>query len=116
VYDCGSSLYPLISDEQIPELLASESEIRQRIFTYPKASLIVRGSKASYEEILRSPEYAACREALARIYPRIDMGTALDIIESTEGLSENRRSFLKVMLARRYEGLLTPAFRGALSA
>ena len=51
-----------------------------------------------------------CTEALQRIFPKINMGVIDSIIDETEGLSDLRRNFYKVMLHARYSQILESAY------
>jgi hypothetical protein len=112
VYDCGSSLFPKLSDAKMPEVMLSEVEVQQRIFNYPRATLLVNSRRASYSDLLKDKSLKNCQAALARIYPRIDMEKIASVIAETPLLSQSRRDFLLFILKRRYSDLLTKAVIG----
>lgn len=109
IYDCGSCLYPQISDEAIPKILNSEEEIIKRIETFPTAALEVNGEKVNYKKYINSLINKDCNEALKRIYPKINMKNIEDVIDDVGEISLVRKSFYKIMLQKRYELILTPA-------
>lgn len=115
IYDCGSCLYPQISDEAIPGILSNEKEIEKRVFMFPTACLEINGEKISYHEYINSLKNDDCTKALFRVYPVIDFVVIDSIIERTDGLSEVRKKFYKTMLRERYDRILTPAYIKAKS-
>lgn len=107
VYDCGSCLYPQISDDAIPNILKSREEIQMRIDKFPTAALELEdGKKASYKQYILSFSNPDCAEALLRIAPRINMDKICDIIDNTPGISDIRRKFYKAMLHERYQQII----------
>lgn len=115
IYDCGSCLYPQLSDEAIPDILNDESAIRERINTFPKAALeLENGMKANYREFIFSLTNRDCTDALLRVYPRINMDKIYEFIDSMEEITDIRKLFYKTMLSKRYELVLTPAYEKSL--
>jgi hypothetical protein len=112
VYDCGSSLYPKLADDRMPEIMASDEEVRQRIYNYPKATLLINGKRVTYNDLLNDKSQKNCQLALKRIYPRIDMQKISSIVSEIPQLSPNRQDFLIFMLNKRFQALLTPAVCG----
>lgn len=116
VYDCGSCLYPQISDDAIPQILASEKEKNDRIYKFPNAALeLSDGTKANYYKFMESMEDDECTAAIKRMYPKINMQAIGDIIMNTPGISDIRKRFYKTMIKERYEKILTPVYNKALS-
>lgn len=112
VYDNGSSLYPRMNtDERIAEVLASEEEINQRIYTFPTSHIKIKNRKSSYFEVISSGQFEACNDALKRIIPRIDLERIGTVIDEIEGISDLRKRFYKVMLRQRYDKILLFAYR-----
>lgn len=110
IYDCGSCLYPNITDEAIPAILASESEVNMRVDKFPTAALLLdNGHKVNYKDFIASGVNNECTAALLRIFPQLNMGTVLQVIDS-EPLSDIRKKFYKAMLTTRYNRILAPAF------
>jgi len=115
VFDCGSCLYPAISDASIPQILNSDKEIDKRIYQFPRAALKVRGEKIGYHQFFEEEANKDCDEALMRIVPRIDMGDIKLIVDETPMLSDIRKDFLKIMLEKRYEKIIVPVYRRVLT-
>ena len=71
VYDCGSALHPLLTDEKINYLLNNESEFKNVAYSiYPVYTY--ENKKITYSEFY-AKDIPDLNDALLRIYPRIDM-------------------------------------------
>lgn len=111
IYDCGSCLYPQLADDALEHIISNDNEIQMRIDKFPLAALEgLDGRKISYKTYINSFINDDCTAALERIFPRIDMGMIDSIIDETDGLSDIRRSFYKVMLHARYSHILESAY------
>lgn len=52
-YDCDSYLYPQVSDDVIPSILASQDEMQKRIDKFPTATLLLPDkTKANYGDFI----------------------------------------------------------------
>lgn len=111
VYDCGSCLYPQLSDEAIPDMIDNESEIEKRIYGFPKAALELEdGQKASYYDFISSGQNEDCNAALMRVYPKIHMERICQFIDDVEEISSVRKEFYKTMLQKRYDLILKESY------
>lgn len=115
VYDCGSSLYPQMSEEGAKKVLGVQKEIDRRIYEFPKAALMVNGEKVAYHEFLCSHMVKECDEAIKRIYPRIDKKKICRIIDENPALGVGKKEFLKTMTQQRIEKILQPAYAQIMS-
>lgn len=116
IYDCGSCLYPQISDEAIPSILASEKEIIMRIDNFPTAALeLPNNKKVNYKEYINSMENPDCTAALLRIYPQININKINETIFNNPDISNIRKEFYSIMIKNRIERILVPAYEKALS-
>ena len=115
IYDCGSSIYPALSERGFDQILTSDTEIDLRIFEFPKPA-INRNSdpfkidKFSYQELLFENRDVNCSRALMRVYPHIDMEKVYRVIDETPIISVRRKNFYKEMLTHRKERLLDKAY------
>ena len=115
IYDCGSCLYPQLSDEAIPDILNDEDAIRKRINEFPKAALeLENGMKANYLEFINSLINKDCTDALLRVYPKIDLDKINEFIDGIAEITDIRKTFYKTMLCKRYDLILTTAYEKAL--
>ena len=109
VYDCGSALHPLLTDEKINYLLNNESEFKNVAYSiYPVYTY--ENKKITYSEFY-AKDIPNLNDALLRIYPRIDMNKIYDIIDNTMYLSLERKEFLKKSVTIRKEKILDIAYK-----
>ena len=111
IYDCGSSLSPLKSDEKKRELLADGNEFKQEEYNL-NSVYRMNNKRVLYHEIFKNPPEDLHR-AIQRIVPRIKTASAqIDrLIDSTEGLSDISREYMKKSLLLRRELILLPALK-----
>lgn len=102
VYDCGSSLHLLLSEEIQSELMKNPVEFKSK--SYNLASVYkMNGQKIIYHEIFKNPP-VDLKETIKRIVPKIDMEKIKKIIASTEGLSKTQKEYyFKDILLRKEE-------------
>ena len=118
VYDNGGTLYPLLSESGMAEVLADPREIMRRIRLYPKAALTLhRGTKVDFYDLMSSGLYNELTSAVLHIVPRIrdSMPAIRDFIDSCAFLSDIRKDFYNVMLAERMHFILEPAYNACLT-
>ena len=110
-YDCGSSLSPLKSDEKKRELLADGNEFKQEEYNL-NSVYRMNNKRVLYHEIFKNPPEDLHR-AIQRIVPRIKTASAqIDrLIDSTEGLSDISKEYMKKSLLLRRELILLPALK-----
>ena len=111
IYDCGSSLSPLKSDEKKMQLLADGNAFKQEEYNL-NSIYRMNGKRVLYHEIFKnSPE--DLRRAIQRIIPRIKAASAqIDaLIDRTEGLSDISKEYMKKTLMLRRELILFPALK-----
>lgn len=110
IYDCGSSLYPGLSEEKMREVLNSRELIEERIYVFPKPALNKMNSKKDnkfgYLELLSSGMDVNCTKALLRMYPKIDMNKIQNVVENTPFISDQRIEFYTKMVTYRKELIL----------
>ena len=111
IYDCGSSLSPLKSDEKKRELLADGNEFKQEEYNL-NSVYRMNNERVLYHEIFKNPPEDLHR-AIQRIVPRIKTASAqIDrLIDSTEGLSDISKEYMKKSLLLRRELILLPALK-----
>lgn len=114
IFDCGSCLYPRISDLGMEKIIKSPEEIEKRIFKFPNAALEVDGTRANYVDFISSSINTDCNKALLRTLPKISMNTINNIIDSIEEISDIRKCFYKTILAKRYDIILSAPYHKLL--
>ena len=111
IYDCGSSLSPLKADEKKRELLADGNEFKQEEYNL-NSVYRMNNKRVLYHEIFKNPPDDLHR-AIQRIVPRIKTASAqIDrLIDSTEGLTDISKEYMKKSLLLRRELILLPALK-----
>jgi hypothetical protein len=111
IYDCGSSLSPLKSDDRKRELLADGNVFKQEEYNL-NSVYRMNGERILYHEIFKNPPEDLHR-AILRIVPRIKTASAqIDkLIDSTEELSDISKEYMKKSLLLRRELILFPALK-----
>lgn len=110
VYDCGSCLYPQLSDAAISMIINDQKEIDKRVYVFPKAALSLNGQKVNYKEMLEMG-YPDCNNALLRVFPKINTDKIKEIIKNTPYMSDIRKEFLIKMIFERYQKILEPQYK-----
>ena len=106
IYDCGSCLYPALTDEEMKKILNDPKEIEARIYVFPNSILKINDKKINYFNFISSLENKDCNEALKRIGNKIDLCKINKIIDEIEGISDIRKEFYKTMLRLRKEKII----------
>lgn len=111
IYDCGSSLSPLYTEEPMTRLLASPTEFKAKEFNVPSCYRI-EGKQILFHEAVRNP-WPDLKEAMYRVLPRIyakelEIG---QIIEQTPTMTETHKDYVKKSLALRWDLILKPAMK-----
>lgn len=103
VYDCGSSLSPLISDQEIEKLNINNEALNvQTVF------LDNEGKRTSYKKIITEDEHPRVVSALARTIHKIDLDAINSMIDEIPYISVTRKTFYKDIIAIRYNKVLIP--------
>lgn len=105
VYDCGSSLVPLLADEEL------SSEVAKNYAVNARSASVLEGRRICFSQYIRSMENPALNEAVKRIFPRIDRKVIEKIIESVDCISEKRKAFYKDLIRITFEQTLEPVYK-----
>lgn len=109
VYDCGSCLFPQIGEDTMAKVLADPNEIYDRVYLFPRSTLMIDRARISYYEFITSLENYECDAALMNLSRFINMGVIESIIWSTPGLDDLQREFYLKIISARKEGILDVA-------
>lgn len=114
VYDCGSSLYPLISENEMEQMLADSALLSSVTINNPPAALYFNNAKINYLHLFKECNIKELKDAVKNIVPRINMDEITSIIRETSGISEIHKTFLNTVLSNRLERILIPALKQVL--
>lgn len=109
VYDCGSSLFPLMSDDDLRE------EIHTRHFTGKSKEVFTpfanstNGQRLSFQEVLSSPN-PDLEKSILEIFPRINLANIYITIQSTPFMSDIRKKAMIESIKIRYNQVLLKAY------
>lgn len=100
VYDCGSCLNPLLEDHEIENIDEIETKnIAQNTYSCLKEN----GKKINYMCYIKELKNIECRDALVRMFPKINLEAIQTFIQNIEGLSNIRKKFYQNMIKKRYQ-------------
>jgi hypothetical protein len=109
VFDCGSCLYPQISENAMKNIIGSREETEKRIFVFPNSALKQDGKKINYFQFLSTAENAECAKALKRVGDKTDLTKINAVIENTPYISDVHKHFLRTMIKERKERIIDRA-------
>ena len=112
VYDCGSALSPLISDN---ELSISDSLCNILAMSVTSAIRKESGEKILYSDYLLSGENPDVNTALQKVVPLIDLQAIKQMIDEIPYISDVRKSFYNNLLTERYNRVLLPSLENILN-
>lgn len=108
VYDCGSSLAALVSDD-MKEIYLSDEELFKNKEYNVSSVLRMNGSKVYYHSIFQKPP-VELQEAVKRIVPRINMDHIRKVINNTPYMSEIHKEYLVKSIELRHDKIILPAY------
>ncbi len=103
VFDNGSSLFPRLKEEDLLNVMNDNNELERRTVEFPTSQILLEGKKSSYYEIIKSMRYSACTEAALWLLNSFDFDRLAYLIDTTPFISEQRKSFYKVIVKYRYD-------------
>lgn len=109
IYDCGSSLSPLMTEEVMRTALGNMNVFKREEFNVYSCYRIGR-NKILFSELMKNPP-DELREAILRIVPKImtNKGKIEKIIDETPMMSDIHKRYLKTSLRLRSQTILIPA-------
>jgi len=112
IYDCGSTLSALLTDEEMKTGLSDPIEFKNKEFN-ASSCYKVGGKRIFYHEIFQNPP-KELEEAIKRTVPKINMEKIHSIIDSVDEISNVRKEYLKKSLDVRYKQIIEPALNRVL--
>lgn len=109
IYDCGSCLSPLLSDEKMQELLKNDEDFKSEEYnmTYRYCK---NGYKIFMHEFFKTPD-SLLKNSIYKIYKHIDINNINKIIENTPYLDDLHKEYFKKSIKLRYDLIITPAYK-----
>lgn len=106
IYDCGSSLNPMLEDKEIEKI--NETELKNlAINCY--SCLRENGKKINYMTYIKQAKNEECNNAIKRLFSNINIDEINKFIDNVEGISKIRKYFYKKIIAIRY-GILKDVY------
>ena len=109
IYDCGSCLHALFSNEKKEKILANKIEMKNVAYNI-KSAYSMNHRRIFYSEIFKNPP-RDLKDAILRIAPRIDMGKINAIIDSVPAISNVDKQFFKESIKIRKELIIDKALK-----
>lgn len=110
IYDCGSCLYPALSERAMKDILSSKEEIEKRIYVFPQSAFLDKQTKQKikYHEFYSKTTDPQAKASLIKIADTVNFDTIDSIIDQTPYLSDIQKEFYTTMLRVRYTNLIEP--------
>ena len=112
IYDCGSCLHALLSNEKKEFLLSNKTEMKNVAYNV-RSAYSINDKRIFYSSIFKNPPLDL-KEAILRIGPKINLNTINDIIDSTPGISDLDKKFFKESIRIRKELIIDKAITSSL--
>lgn len=109
IYDCGSSLSALLSDEEKEINLGDEVRFKNQEYNVSSTYKMDK-KRVFYHEIFTNPT-EDLKAAIERMVPCIDMIKVEDIIETTPYMSSLNKEYLLKSIRLRYDTILVRAYK-----
>ena len=101
IFDCGSSLTPILTDEQMNSILKNNNELTNYVKNAYSA-IMENNKKIHSYEYIKSFNNTYCNNALKKLFSKIDMQYIKNMIYDMP-ISEIRKEFYITILEKRYE-------------
>ena len=106
IFGCSSSLFPLLSDEQL-DIADLPRESNRIVFAVADDD----GRRICYSDYILACENYGVNAAVKRIVHRINMNEIRSIIDDIPCITEKRKNFYKKFLELQYQKILLPAYK-----
>nr|WP_297566772.1 HipA domain-containing protein [uncultured Faecalibaculum sp.] len=109
VYDCGSSLLAVTSDEQLQEEIGTGDFTGKSLNLYTPFGTEDNRRRLSFRDVLESPN-PELEQAILEVFPRIDLAGIYQILQDTPFMSEIRKTAMMESIKIRYNQVLLKAW------
>lgn len=108
IYDCGSSLGALVSEEMKLKYLDHPEEFKNKEYNVTTAYRM-HGKRVFYHTIFNEPPTDLIK-AINRVIPKINMKEISHIIKTTSYITEIHKEYLIHSIRLRYDNILFPSY------
>lgn len=106
VFDYGSCLYPLLTQNDMQKILKNPKEIDERIYTFPNSAIKLNGKKINLKDFFTNNNDENFIKSFRKIYPKIDFKKINNIIEQIPVITDIQKEFYKMIIKKRKEKIL----------
>ena len=110
IYDCGSCLFSVYTDEQMQECLEKSSKMKDCIKNTSSA-IKDNGARIKYFEFITNLKNEDCNNALIRMYDKINLDKIFKLINEIDIISNTRKEFYCEVIKGKYKEILTVAYK-----
>lgn len=110
IYDCGSCLFSVYTDEKMQECVKNNTRMQDCIKNTSSA-IRENGSKIKYFEFITNIQNEDCNNALIRMYNKVNLDKIFELINGIEIISNVRKEFYCKVIEGKYKEILTIAYR-----
>lgn len=111
IYDCGSCLFPQLTDEQMEAILKNEEELNLRVYERPQSTFSIDNIRINFFTYLSTTDNPECLASLKNITEKIDLDKINTIVNETPYISEIHKKFLMTVIQYRKEKILDYAMQ-----
>lgn len=109
IYDCGSSLYPKLSNDDIKKYLEHQGSFNDLMLNLTTSAITKNGKKLKPQNFLFETKNIDVLKALDNITKRINYHKIYALIDNIKIISNERKSFYKQTIKMRKEKILDNA-------
>lgn len=110
IYDCGSCLFSVYTDEDMQECLQNNTKMQDCIKNTSSA-IRDNSSKIKYFEFITNLKNENCNNALIRMYNKINLDEIFKLINNIEIISDVRKQFYCKVIEGKYKEILMVAYK-----
>lgn len=114
IFDCGSSLFPFLSEREI-DIALHDKKVMDSLILKEKSAITQQGRKISHK-ILINLNHPRLEESILELVPRIDFNKIDPVIDSIPHISNIKKDFYKRILDRTLEIVLEPRLKELMKA
>ena len=101
IFDCGSSLYPKISIDDIKHYMEHEGSFNDLMLNHTTSAISINGKKINPQNFLKENINDDILKALQSVLLQIDRQKINVLIDNIEVISETRKEFYKLVIEKR---------------